>query len=167
MKPLLLALVAATTAAAAAPLLRDADDDRTPIESLDWLSGRWVVEGGGDYLEETWSPAREDALVGTFRWAREGGVWMYELMSIEADDEAGLVFHLRHFDRGLAPWESEAEGAMRYPLASLEENRVVFENPERDSPRQFVYERDGDVLSISLVGADAASPETFQLELDD
>lgn len=135
------------------------------IDELAWMQGRWVIDDDGQYLEETWSPAREDAMVGCFRWARKGGVWLYELMSIELEEDL-LVFRLRHFDRGLAPWKSEAEGPLTYPLLDFSENRVVFENPERDSPRRFVYEREGDTLTIRLEDPDGEDEHPFRFRLD-
>ena len=64
------------------------------VHELAWLSGRWVMEKDGQYVEETWSPAVNDALVGCLRWACKGEVWLYELMSIEAE-EGSLVLRLR------------------------------------------------------------------------
>lgn len=135
------------------------------IDELAWMQGRWVIDDGGQYLEETWGPAREDAMVGSLRWARQGKVWLYELMSIETDEEAGLVFRLRHFNRNLEPWESEKDGPLTYPLLDFSEDRVVFENPERDSPRRFVYEREGDSLTIRLEDAEGNDEHPFQFKL--
>ena len=130
------------------------------------MEGRWVIDGGGQYIEETWGPAREDAMVGSLRWARKGSVWLYELMSIEVDEEAGLVFRLRHFNRNLAPWDSERDGPLTYPLLDVNENRVVFENPEKDEPRRFVYEREGDELTIRIEGPDGKDEHPFRFRLD-
>ena len=136
------------------------------IDELAWMEGRWIIDGDGQYLEETWGPAREDAMVGSLRWARKHNVWLYELMSIEADEEHGLVFRLRHFNRNLEPWDSEKEGPLTYPLLDFSENRVVFENPERDSPRRFVYEREGDQLTIRIEDPEGNDESPFQFKLD-
>ena len=153
-----------------APLLAlctSQDEPDTLLETLGWMEGRWVLEANGSYIEETWSPARADAMVGSLRWARGEGVWLYELLAIEADEEHGLVFRLRHFDRGLEPWSSEAEGALAYPLHDLTESRAVFENPERDDPRRFVYERVDDTLTVRLEKADGSSDNAFRFTLDE
>ena len=134
-----------------------------PLAELDWMAGRWSREDEGQYLEETWSPARTDAMVGVFRWARGGSVWLYELMSIEADGP-DITFRLRHFSRGIEPWTSEADGPLTYPLKSMSENEVVFENPERNSPRRFIYRRTGDELEVRLETADGES-DSFRLQL--
>ncbi len=144
----------------------DPATDTPAIEDLDWMSGRWTIEHDGQYIEETWGPAREDAIVGSLRWARQGEVWLYGLMSIEQDDEHGLVFRLRHFNRELEPWDSEKEGPLTYPVIELSDKRVVFENPERDEPRRFIYEREDDTLTASLEGPDGGEPHAFRFTLD-
>ena len=150
----------------AAPLLpRSGHADESLIDQLTWLTGRWVSEDGAQYIEETWSPARDDAMVGALRWSRAGGVWLYELMSIEEEDD-GLVFRLRHFNRNLEPWESEADGPLTYPLQNFGENIVIFENPDRDQPRRFVYERKGDNLTIRLEDPEGNDPSPFRFRLD-
>ena len=138
------------------------------VEQLAWLSGRWEFATQGQHLEETWSPATDDAMLGMFRWARDGSVWLYELMSIEQEQDT-LVLRLRHFSRGLEPWASEAEGALEYPLKSLANGEAVFENPQRDAPRRFIYRREADRLTIRIeaAGDDAGPPDQFTFELAD
>lgn len=162
-----LGLISMLLCLGAAPLLSGPAAREDPLlKNLEWMRGRWVLQDGGQYIEETWGPAREDAMVGVLRWARKGHVWLYELMSIEADEELGLVFRLRHFGRGLEPWKSEADGPMTYALQDFSENRVVFENLEQDSPRRFVYEREDDTLTIRLEGPDGVDDSPFVFRLD-
>ncbi len=161
-----IALALCLISLAVSPLLPQAKvTEDSLLDELAWMKGRWIIDGDGQYIEETWGPAREDALVGSLRWARQKKVWLYELMSIEADEENGLVFRLRHFNRNLEPWTGEKDGPLTYPLLDFSENRVVFENPERDSPRRFVYEREGDRLTIRLEGPDGEDESPFQFEL--
>lgn len=150
----------------AAPLLsHDAAAEESLLDQLDWMTGRWVIESDGQYIEETWGPAREDAMVGSLRWARNGKVWLYELMSIEEEDDQ-LVFRLRHFERNLKPWKSEAEGPLTYALQNYGEKQVSFENPERDTPRRFVYSRKGDELTIRLEDPEGKDENPFRFKLE-
>lgn len=126
------------------------------LQRLEWMSGRWVMEREGEFLEENWLPPVGDSMLATFRWLRDGKAWLFEMMSIEVDEDGQLVFRLRHFDRGLEPWDSERDGPLTYPLEHMEDEMVVFENPDRDAPRRFVYRRDGEVL---VVRTEAASGE--------
>lgn len=167
----LLALIAATIALgqsppqAAAPAVVAGD-----IEKLTWMQGTWVLaeQAGGDgghqrtqYFEETWSEPRGDSMAGMFRWLRNDDAWMYELMTIQQEGET-LVFRLRHFDRALKPWETE--GPLTYPLKSISDNEVVFEDPQHDDPRRFVYARSGDKLTVRLESA-AGKADSFTFTL--
>lgn len=121
------------------------------LEKLSWMSGTWHTQQGADDLVEIWSEPRGDSMMGMFHWVKRGKVWIYELMSIvQTDDD--LVFRLRHFDRKLVPWE-EKHDALTYTMKSHSDREVIFENPERDSPRRFVYRLDGnDALILRVEG---------------
>ena len=141
-------------------------DDDTPAQklaSLSWMAGHWQASNGKQELEEIWSPPRGDSLMGAFRWIKEDKVWMFELMNItvEGDD---VVFRLRHFDRDLVPWEGKAkEDALTYKLEQLSEKMAVFENPGRDKPRQFVFERpDEETFLVRLVGPGGGRGQEFR-----
>ena len=167
---LVVVLVSIAVAARPAPPLPESSTKPT-VHDLAWMSGRWLAAGDGEFLEESWGPVAVDGLVGTFRWAREGKTFMYELMTVEQGEAGELTFTLRHFGRGLEPWEGEKAGGIPYTLVEFGEQRVVFENAESSDMRQFVYAREGDVLAISLVrpGADGEPDfehaESFELEL--
>jgi hypothetical protein len=45
-----------------------------------------------------------------------------------------------------------------YPLARLEAGKAVFENPEHDNPRRFIYERTGPTtLTVAFEGLEDSS----------
>lgn len=125
------------------------------INQLAWMEGRWVraSDDGSQWLEETWSSPRDDSMVGMFRWNRGGKMFMCELMTIALDRDKP-VFRLRHFDVALKPWEMESP--LTYPMHSISERKVVFENPEHapNNPRRFIYAREGDQLTVRLEKAD-------------
>lgn len=134
-------------------------DRSDPLATLDWLAGRWVREEEGAYLEESWSPVVGDSLAGTFRWQRDGRTWLYELMTIEREQEQ-IVFRLHHFARGMELWEREkSDGPLTYPLLRAGDRQVVFENPECDQPRRFVYRRIGTMLQVRIEGPDGTGDE--------
>lgn len=145
---------------AAAPAPAEAE-----LSAFSWMVGRWVAEHDDMFMEETWLPVQGDALIGTFRLVRGGNTLFYELEAIEQTDD-GPVFRLRHFDRGLVPWAIEAEGALSFPLLSVEDGRAVFEDPAGDDVRRVIYEREADVLTVILEKADPqAHPERFAFTL--
>ena len=134
----------------------------TTLTDFSWMSGRWVREEDGEYLEEYWGEPQGNVLLGTFRWLRAGRAWLYEFMLIEELPD-GIVFHLRHFGPGSVAWE-EQDAPMSYPLAQLRDGEAIFENPERDDPRRFVYRRRGDELEVRVEAPDGkAESYTFRL----
>jgi hypothetical protein len=155
-----------------------------PLADLGWLAGTWrATSDDGGFLEETWSAPLGDAMCGMFRSAKPGGaVSLYELMSVELEgpvlppaagdgpiipgQERGgapqrLVFRIRHFERGLVPWSSEADGPLTMEVRSVAKHRLELEAPTRDFPRTVSYERTGDTLTILLA---SAQPDGRRLE---
>ena len=119
------------------------------IADLAWMQGHWQATFGGTQLEEYWSEPLGDCMMGAFRWVNGGKVTLFELLTIVQEEDA-LVLRLKHFGRDLAGHEEKDE-AWTYPLARVQDREAVFENPERDSPRRFIYRRTGeDTLLIRL-----------------
>ncbi len=129
--------------------------EQSIIDKLAWMEGRWVraADDGSQLLEETWSSPRDGSMVGMFRWNRGGKMFMCELMTIALDGDKP-VFRLRHFDAALRPWEKESP--LTYPMKSIGDREVIFENPDHapDNPRRFIYAREGDQLTVRLENAD-------------
>lgn len=163
-------LVAALSIAAAWP----ADDETAgPLDPLSFMTGTWVMRTPDMVLEETWSAADGQAMVGMLRWHRGGELFLYELLSIEArGDDPTPTLRLRHFSPALEPWSSEATSpALSYPLASVDGTTATFENPELFEPGRMVYTRTDDALTIDLVYFDeqreVQGAQRFSLELAD
>ncbi len=115
---------------------------RVKLADLAWIAGRWEAGDADNRLEEIWSEPKADAIMGVFRWIRGDKTWMYELLTVTAEGE-DVVFRLRHFNSpALTPWE-EKDGALTYKMVLLEKDKVVFENPQRDMPRRFIWLRTG------------------------
>jgi hypothetical protein len=146
--------------------LESPDGGRAVSRAADitWLEGRWVMDMDGQSLEEIWTAPMGGTVIGMFRWERGSKAWLFEFMSIEEDEDAGLVFRLRHFHRKLVVWKSEADGPLTYPLARGSENELIFENPDRDQPRRFIYRRDGDRLTVSFEEPDGKG-QSFKYSL--
>ncbi|RYY34034.1 MAG: hypothetical protein EOP59_16885, partial [Sphingomonadales bacterium] len=50
------------------------------IADAAWLAGRWVGEGLGGQVEESWSPAMGGQMAGHFTLVQDGKPVFYELM---------------------------------------------------------------------------------------
>jgi lactoylglutathione lyase len=135
------------------------------IEQLGWLAGTWKSSLRTSELREMWSQPQSGAMMGMFQWPRDGKSWLWEFMTLEQEEE-GIIFRLRHFDPKLTPWEKE--GPLMYPLAKLNGQEAIFENPDvaADHPRRIVYRRQNDTLTVRLEPADAQEQvHEFKFEL--
>ena len=133
------------------------------INDLAWIAGTWATDLPDQVLEERWSPPMANAMTGSFRWAREGEVWLYEFLLIE-QTEAGIFYYLRHFGPASVGWE-ERDAPLAYQLATLEPQRAVFNSvvAEGDS---FVFERVDDQLTIQIVSGDDVKNFVYSLQDD-
>lgn len=96
------------------------------LGTLAFLKGTWTGTMGEDYVEETWSAAHGDSIIGMFRWQVGGKqTTMWEMLSIQEED-GKPVLRLRHFDAKFEPWQAEAAGIDPLPAAELSANRVLF-----------------------------------------
>ncbi|MFA6235353.1 MAG: DUF6265 family protein [Bacteroidota bacterium] len=119
----------------------------TALAELTFITGHWRGEMKGGVIEEDWSAAEGDNMMGMFRLVKEGEGVFYEFMTIEAAGEKP-VLRIRHFSQGLVAWE-EKENISEYPLVELNGTKAAFEN--EDSGTRLTYERSApDALTISL-----------------
>jgi hypothetical protein len=113
---------------------------KVTLEDLAWLSGSWQGVREGNPVEEHWSRPAGGSLMGMFRWLRDGQVYMYEFLLIEAEDD-NLVFRLKHFNPGMAGWEEKDE-ALVFDLMSGGPDKAVFKH--RSRPMWMIYRREGE-----------------------
>ena len=115
----------------------------TTAPDLSWLAGYWLDCSGGREASETWSDPRLGLVVGhavTVRDGRSG----FESAHIGPASDGGLAYFAR------------PEGAPATPFRLIESGpqRVVFANPANDFPHRILYQREGDVLTARIEGAD-------------
>ena len=108
---------------------------------LSWLTGNWRGLHGTDMIDEHWSATGAGALMGMFRWERNGQVWFYEFMTLEPH-AGGLVLRIKHFYPGLLGWE-EKDSAAELPLVQLTNHEAVFLQRHAETPTWLVYRREG------------------------
>ncbi|HET9231942.1 MAG TPA: DUF6265 family protein [Vitreimonas sp.] len=94
------------------------------IESASWLAGRWVGEGLGGELEETWSTPASGQMVGHFRLVRDGVVAFYEICLLDVVD-GGLRMRVKHFNPDFVGWE-ERDGWHAFNPVSVSEDTLLF-----------------------------------------
>lgn len=98
------------------------------IEEAAWLAGRWVGEGFGGVVEETWAPPAGRQMVGHFRYLRAGQPQFYEIMLLD-ETAAGLRMRVKHFNPDFIGWEERGAWSTFEPV-SVEADVLLFEGLE-------------------------------------
>ena len=108
------------------------------IEDASWLAGRWVGEGLGGKIEETWAPAAGGQMIGQFQLVKDGQPSFYELMLLDVQ-RGGLRLRVKHFNPDFTAWEDKGGWHSFEPVA-VEKDRLRFNG--------LRFDRDGDELVI-------------------
>ncbi len=95
------------------------------IQDAAWLVGRWVGEGFGGELEETWSAPAGGQMIGHFRMVREGRPIFYELVLIE-EHSGGLRYRVKHFNPDFVGWE-EKHGFHEFAWVGATQRELRFD----------------------------------------
>ncbi len=140
----------------------DAQQPReTSVQSLAFLSGKWISENSGEIQEENWSSISGDSMIGSFRIVHGGKPVFYEFWVVEVENERP-VLKLKHFDPDFTGWE-EKNASTRMPLISSAENDALF--AEQDGSVSLHYHRTADTLTcvVHHVKNGKPSDESFRL----
>ena len=108
------------------------------IDDASWLAGRWVGEGLGGTIEESWAPAAGGQMIGHFQLVKGGKPQFYEIMLLDAQP-AGLRLRVKHFNADFTAWEDKAVWHSFEPVAAA---------PDRLRFRGLSFDRTGDELTI-------------------
>lgn len=109
------------------------------IQAVSFMAGHWVGTGT-DISEEVWLPPAADAMLGMWRWARDGRSRLYELLVVAKEGDS-VVLRLRHFRPDLVALE-EKDKPFVLPLISVREREAVFEGVASDGgPLRITYRR--------------------------
>jgi hypothetical protein len=139
-----LSLAFATAAHADVPVRELAPGAASPpakIADLAWLEGVWIGHGLGGDTEESYSAPAGNAIVGTFRFVKDGKVVFYEIVTIV---EAGpsLTMRLKHFNADLTGWE-EKDKSVEFKLVAIEGTTAYFDG--------LTIRRTGDRLESAVI----------------
>lgn len=136
---------------AAGALVAAAPPPAASVESLGWMSGRWVEEKAGRWTEESWSAPRGGVMLGTGLSGKGARADDYEFMRI-AGGAQGVSF-----------WGSpKGRPPVAFRLVSSSAGSVVFENPQHDYPTRIAYRRQGNVLTATISGPGGAKAMSWR-----
>lgn len=110
------------------------------ITDASWLAGRWVGEGLGGQIEETWSPAAGGQMVGHFQLVVGGKAQFYEILLLDAQP-TGLRMRVKHFNADFTAWEDKGGWHSFEPVA-VEPNLLKFKG--------LTLARNGEDLTITV-----------------
>lgn len=112
-----------------------------PAEFPTWMTGTWAATIDGVRMEEHWTDAGGDLMLGMHRDIRPNGKVFFEFVRIEKRD--GRLAYVAQ-PGGRPPTV--------FPLKAAEESRITFENLQHDFPQRVIYWRDGSRLCARVEG---------------
>lgn len=134
-----------------------AEQPKTGMEALEWLSGTWINEENGEWTEERWSSVRANSMIGTGRSGTSDALNTFEFLRIGRTDEGAIAYFA-------APGGSEPT---RFALVKSDDSAVVFENPDHDFPQRISYARNGKTLDVAISTIDGSQEYSWSLTLDE
>ena len=127
MKTLVLLLLTAGTAAA--------------TDLPHFMTGSWSATVDGVRMEEHWTTGDGNLMLGLHRDVRPNGKVFFEFLRIEIRDGASAFVA-----------QPGGRPPIVFPMTSITDSRVVFENPQHDFPQRIIYWRDGERLCARAEG---------------
>jgi len=126
------------------------DRAESPLNGLAWLAGSWKSEEAGQCSEEHWMQPAGETMLGVSRTVSNGTTTFFEFLRIESHPDG--VFYLAS-PKGRQP-------PTPFKLVTLQDEQVVFANPEHDFPQRIVYRRQGNELHGRIEGIDQSRPRS-------
>ena len=111
------------------------------VERLAWLSGCWTQPRTNGLVEEQWMTPRGGSMLGMSRTVIGGKTVEYEFLRIAVVGNA-LAY--------VAKPSGQAEAT--FPVKSIDDGVVVFENLAHDFPQRIIYRRTADGVTARIEG---------------
>lgn len=125
------------------------------IDDAAWMAGRWVGEGFGGQMEESWSPPVGGQMIGHFRYWRDGEPQFYEIMMMDIAESGGVRMRVKHFNPDFVGWE-EKDGWHTFEPVSAGPDALIFNGLEirREAPDRIVMHlrmRRGETVTTEIL----------------
>ena len=153
MRPGYRLFVFAVALLAAVNLALPSEAEAPRLERLAWLTGNWTGVEGDTIMEEIWTTPAGGLMVGLHRDLRPGRRAFFEFLRIV--EEKGQISYYA-MPAGRSP-------ATLFPLLSVSDRRVVFENPDHDFPQRILYWLDDDdMLHARIEGTEGGKTRSME-----
>lgn len=112
-----------------------------PLSAISFMTGCWTgASSNGATIEERYSEAADNLLIGMTRYVRNNRVVDFEFTTIERTDSS---FVMTPRPKGV---ESDS-----FPLKEIADGRAVWENPKHDFPQRIIYRRGPDGSLVARI----------------
>ena len=124
------------------------------IKKLQWISGCWKSEGNIQ-TEEHWTRLEGQSMLGMGRTIANGKTVFHEFLQIR--DRADGIFYIAQPNGGTA---------VSFKLVKINDNEVIFENPQHDFPQRITYQRviDGSLIAV-IEGEEKGKPKRVEFAM--
>src|SRR5262249_16802596 len=121
------------------PLFAQAPD--ATADKLRWIAGCWEMRAGEMVIEEQWNKPSGGIMMGIGRTVKGGKLVETEYLQISIE-KGRLTYTARIGTPGVTP----------FPVKSITDSEVVFENPEHDFPQRILYRKTPDGVFARIEG---------------
>lgn len=118
------------------------------IQDLEFFAGHWQGTRGETWVEEWWSLAKDNVMMGSFRMHSKGKLTFTESMRL-TEDAGTITMGIKHFSTDFSGWEEKNE-LTSFALTEIKVGRAVFHQKDEKGSRWIVYVRKGDEMTASL-----------------
>lgn len=112
------------------------------VDSLTFMSGKWISERNGTITEELWTSPKAGAMFGVSRTIRGDKTVFFEFLRVET--RGGELYYVA---------QPGGKPPTQFKLVKFDGKIATFENPDHDFPSKIVYENLGDdAIRASISG---------------
>lgn len=112
-----------------------------PLSAISFMAGCWTgASPNGAVIEEHYTEASENLLIGMTRYVRNGRVVDFEFTTVERTDTS---FVMTPRPKGV---KSDA-----FPLKAVADGRATWENLKHDFPQRIIYRRGDDGSLVARI----------------
>lgn len=106
-----------------------AQDTKTSVNTLAWISGCWEVNDNGRVTTERWGKSTENLMIGTSQTVKNGKSVAFEFLRV-VNNGHGLFYIAK---------PSSAKDETPFMVAKTGTSEIVFENLKHDFPQRIIY----------------------------